>query len=109
MSKTINLNTAERPCYDRDDYNEQEYLKLVELMREEAGCVTPFVPLHLRGGLQVCKDSELGRKVTDLMRTKVGYMNPNMWSSDYYFMPPCTFYEFTLYELSRTEGNSGDK
>ena len=103
VSKTINLNTAERPCYEGDDYNDQEDIKLVELMRKQFGCVAPVIPGHLRGGLEVCRDNSLGRKVTDLLRTRVANMNPNMWNSDYYFMPPCTFYEFTLYELSRTK------
>ena len=121
VSKTINLNTAERPCYDGSDYNDQEYLKVVELMRDKVNCTTPFVPKHLRLGLAVC-DNERGRQAQDLLRTRVGYMNPNMWntgsicninhkllvlnvrmSPDYYFVPPCTFYEFNLYELSHLD------
>ena len=81
VSKTINLNTAERPCYDGSDYNDQEYLKVVELMREKVNCTTPFVPKHLRLGLAVC-DNERGRQAQDLLRTRVGYMNPNMWNTD---------------------------
>ena len=106
VSKTINLNTAERPCYDGDDYNKQEYIRLVALMREQLGCVSPFIPRQLRDGLQVCGDNKLGRRAADILRTRVGWRNPNMWKSDYYFMPPCTFYEFTMYELSRSESSS---
>ena len=105
VSKTINLNTAERPCYDGPDYNEQEYLRMVELMREKLNCTTPYVPKHLRLGLPVCPDNEKIRQAQDLLRTRVGYMNPNMWNSDYYFIPPCTYYEFNLYELSHRESS----
>ena len=103
VSKTINLNTAERPCYEGSDYNDQEYLRLAELMREKLNCSTPFVPKHLRLGLPVCPDNGKIRQAGDLLRTRVGYMNPNMWNKDYFFVPPCTYYEFNLYELSHRE------
>ena len=103
VSKTINLNTAERPCYEGSDYNDQEYLRLVELMRDRFNCTTPFLPKHLRLGLPVCADNDVGRQAQDLLRTRVGYMNPNMWNTGYYFLPPCTYYEFNLYELSFRE------
>ena len=35
VSKTINLNTVERPCYEGEDYNDQEYLQLAEIIRED--------------------------------------------------------------------------
>ena len=105
VSKTINLSTKDRPCYDGSDYNEQEYLKLVEVMREKINCTTPYVPKHLRLGLPVCPDNEKGRQAQDLLRTRVGYMNPNMWNTDYYFIPPCTYYEFNLYQLSHSENS----
>ena len=28
-------------------------------------------------------------------------INLNLWSSDFYFVPPCVFYEFSLKEKSR--------
>ena len=105
VSKTINLNTAERPCYEGSDYNDQEYLKVVELMRAKLNCTTPFVPKHLRLGLPVCPDNEKGRQAQDFLRTRTGDKQPNMWNSDYYFVPPCTFYEFNLYELSHRESS----
>ena len=101
MAKTINLNTVERPCYDGEDYNDQEYLRLAEMIRTEVGCTSPFVPSHLREGLEVCRDQAKGKMVQDLLVTNLAAMNPNMWSSDFYFVPPCIFYEFTLQEISR--------
>ena len=50
VSKTINLNTAERPCYEGEDYNDQEYIRLADMIRTEVGCTSPFVPPHLRQG-----------------------------------------------------------
>ena len=105
VSKTINLNTEERPCYEGSDYNDQEYLKVVELMRSKFNCTTPFVPKHLRLGLPVCPDNESGRQAHDFVRTRTGDKQPNMWNSDYYFVPPCTYYEFNLYELSHRESS----
>ena len=48
VAKTINLNTVERPCYEGEDYNDQEYLRLAEMIRTEVGCTSPFVPPQLR-------------------------------------------------------------
>ena len=101
VSKTINLNTAERPCYDGEDYNDQEYLRLAELIRTEVGCTSPFVPPQLRQGLELCRDPARGRLVQDLLGSSLASLNPNMWSEDFYFVPPCVFYEFSLHELSR--------
>ena len=101
VRKTINLNTVERPCYDGEDYNDQEYLRLAEMIRTEVGCTSPFVPPQLREGLEVCRDPARGKLVQDLLLTNLASMNPNMWSSDFYFVPPCVFYEFTLQEKSR--------
>ena len=61
--KTINLNTAERACYMGEDYNDQEYHRLAQMIRAS--------------------------------------INLNLWSSDFYFVPPCVFYEFSLKEKSR--------
>ena len=46
----------------------------------------------------------MGKKVMDFLKSNLAYMNPNMWRADYYFIPPCTFYEFTLYEVYRNPG-----
>ena len=48
VAKTINLNTVERPCYEGEDYNDQEYLRLADMIRTEVGCTSPFVPPQLR-------------------------------------------------------------
>ena len=101
VAKTINLNSVERPCYEGEDYNDQEYLRLAEMIRTEVGCTSPFVPPQLREGLEVCSDPARGRLVQDLLLTNLASLNPNMWSSDFYFVPPCVFYEFSLKEFSR--------
>ena len=101
VSKTINLNTVARPCYDGEDYNDQEYLRLAEMIRTEVGCTSPFVPPHLREGLELCRDPARGKLVQDLLWTNLASVNPNMWSEDHYFVPPCVFYEFSLSEISR--------
>ena len=87
--KTINLNTAERACYEGEDYNDQEYLRLAQMIRAEVGCTSTFFPAHLRDGLE------------DLLVTNLASINLNLWSSDFYFVPPCVFYEFSLKEKSR--------
>ena len=46
----------------------------------------------------------MGKKVMDFIKSNLAYLNPNMWRTDYYFIPPCTFYEFTLYEVYRNPG-----
>ena len=98
VSKSKNLDTASRPCYDGDDYTDQEYLKLGEIIKEKFQCSSPFIPKHLRHGLDICKDNSKAKKVMEFTRANMATMNPNMWRSDYYFIPPCTFFEFTLRE-----------
>ena len=34
LSKTSALNTVSRPCYEGNDYGEQEYIKVVQLVKE---------------------------------------------------------------------------
>ena len=104
VSKSQNLDTASRPCYDGDDYTDQEYLRLGEIIKEKFQCTSPFIPKHLRQGLDICKDKKMGKIVMDLIKSNLAYLNPNMWRSDYYFIPPCNFYEFTLRE---TYGDPG--
>ena len=104
VSKSKNLDTESRPCYDGDDYTDQEYLKLGEIIKEKFQCTTPFIPKHLRQGLEICKDKKMGKMVMDFLKSNVAYLNPNMWRSDYYFIPPCTFYEFTLQEMYNNPG-----
>ena len=104
VSKSQNLNSDDRPCYDGADYTDQEYLKLGEIIKERFQCTAPFVPRHLRLGLAICRDEKQGKKVMDFMKSQMASMNPNMWRSDYYFIPPCTFYEFSLYEGYRFPG-----
>ena len=104
VSKSQNLNTASRPCYDGDDYTDQEYLKLSEIIKEKFQCTSPFIPKHLRRGLDICKDKKMGKMVMDFLKSNLAYLNPNMWRSDYYFIPPCTFFEFTLQEMWNNPG-----
>ena len=104
VSKSMNLDTDSRPCYDGDDYTDQEYLKLGQIIKEKFQCTSPFIPEHLRLGLSICQDNKMGRMVMEFIRSNVGHINPNMWRSDYYFIPPCTFYEFTLRETYRDSG-----
>ena len=63
VSKSKNLDTDSRPCYDGDDYTDQEYLKLGEIIKEKFQCTSPFIPKHLRQGLSICKDNRMGRMV----------------------------------------------
>ena len=35
VSKTINLNTKERPYYDGADYNDQEFLELGKIIKDQ--------------------------------------------------------------------------
>ena len=62
LSKTSALNTVSRPCYEGNDYGDQEYHKLVQLVKEG---FTEH-PLHIlamvvcRRGLAVCPPSYLG-------------------------------------------------
>ena len=104
VSKSQNLDTASRPCYDGDDYTDQEYLKLGEIIKEKFQCTSPFIPKHLRQGLTICKDQRMGKKVWNFMQSNLACMNPNMWRSDFYFIPPCTFYEFTSRETWKHPG-----
>ena len=104
VSKSQNLDTASRPCYDGDDYTDQEYLKLSEIIKEKFQCTSPFIPKHLRRGLDICKDKKMGKMVMDFLKSNLAYLNPNMWRSDYYFIPPCTFFEFTLQEMWNNPG-----
>lgn len=41
LSKTSALNTVSRPCYEGNDYGDQEYHKLVQLVKE--GFTKPIV------------------------------------------------------------------
>ena len=104
VSKSKNLDTESRPCYDGDDYTDQEYLKLGEIIKEKFQCTSPFIPKHLRQGLEICKDKQMGKMVMDFLKSNMAYLNPNMWRSDYYFIPPCTFYEFSLNEMWNNPG-----
>ena len=104
VSKSQNLDTTSRPCYDGDDYTDQEYLKLGEIIKEKFQCTSPFVPKHLRQGLTICKDQRMGKKVWNFIHSNLAFMNFNMWRSDFYFIPPCTFYEFTSRETWKHPG-----
>ena len=47
VSKSQNLNTESRPCYEGKDYTDQEYLKLGELIKEiYPGNVHIFYNVH---------------------------------------------------------------
>ena len=100
----MNLDSRDRPCYEGDDYTDQEYLRMGEILKEKFHCTSPSIPKHLRHGLHICTDEKIGEKVTDFMRSNMAYLNAKMWRSDYYFMPPCTFYEFSLYEMFNEPG-----
>ena len=75
VSKSQNLDTASRPCYDGDDYTDQEYLRLGEIIKEKFQCTSPFVPKHLRQGLTICKDQRMGKKVWNFTQSNLAFMN----------------------------------
>ena len=104
VSKSNNLNTASRPCYDGDDYTDQEYLKLQQIIKEKFQCTSPFIPKHLRLGLNLCRDKRMGRIVMNFIKSNLAVLNTNMWKSDFYFIPPCTYYEFNLRETYKEPG-----
>ena len=67
VSKSQNLDSASRPCYEGEDYTDQEYLKLGEMIKERFQCTSPFIPRHLRLGLHICKAGN----ILDILTTEI--------------------------------------
>ena len=76
VSKSQNLDSASRPCYEGEDYTDQEYLKLGEMIKERFQCTSPFIPRHLRLGLHICKEGN----ILDILTTEIclGRINMNL-------------------------------
>ena len=104
VSKSVSLDTVHHPCYPGQDYTDQEYLKLGQIIKEKFHCTSPFIPRQARHGADICRERVMGRKVMNFMRTNLAYWNPNMWRSGFYFKPPCTFYEFSFNTMFRRPG-----
>ena len=97
-SKSSALTRGSRPCYDGEDYGDQEYLKLVQIVEEKFGCMSPFIPRKYRPGLGLCRNQTTARILNQFLKRSVALtgISANLWSSDYYFMPPCTTFKYNI-------------
>ena len=90
--------------------------------RDQFGCTSPFVPEHLRQGLEICANATLGAKVDrdddndnddnaddggkvhKYMNHRTALLATNMWTKEYFFKPPCTYFTFTITTTNTRKG-----
>ena len=95
------------------DYSHQEYVELASVVKEgfrkvlgclitrdylqeRFGCMSPFIPKHYRAGMGLCRNETKGRILNQFLKRSVALtgLSTNLWSSDFYFKPPCTTFRY---------------
>jgi len=97
-NKYINLNSKNQECYEGDNYTAEEIELLGKIIKKNFNCTTPFIPYEHRNGAEICSNVTIGKQVHDFMEATSRRFSTNMWTDDYYFLPPCTYntYTYTL-------------
>ena len=60
-----------------------------------------MIPPAFRDAAGICRNDTIGELIHDYLDTLSGRFATNMWTEDYFFMPPCTYNTYTYVE---TEG-----
>ena len=72
-------------------------------LQEKFGCMSPFIPRKYRSGIGLCRNQTTANILNTFLSRSVALTgnSANLWSSDYYFMPPCTTFKYHIDELNQ--------
>ena len=57
-----------------------------------------MIPLEFRDGAEICRNDSIGLLIHGFLKTLSGRFSTNMWTEDYFFVPPCTYNTYTYVE-----------
>ena len=110
VEKTVDLDQKDRPCYDPAENNnvsfgEHDYQILAQKIREKFNCTTLFIPEKFRSGAEICKNETGLYEVHQFLQYSSSSHATNLWTADYYTIPPCVYHKYTVHDTIRARGN----
>ena len=68
-------------------------------------CSIPFIPKQFREGVQICTNSDLGKKGIDIYKSSPIELT-NLWSGESFVLPPCQYYHFETKSRAQVRGDN---
>ena len=111
VEKTVDLDQKNRPCYDpaknnNVSFGEHDYRVLAHKIMEKFNCTTLFIPEEFRLGAEICKNETRLYHVHQFIQYSSSSHATNLWTSNYYTIPPCTYHKYTVHDTIRARGKN---